>query len=57
LVDALRENIPKSREECYRWVSDEFDANVWEVYEQIGQPKFLLTEGWTIFFQMLPQFH
>ncbi|KAJ7239533.1 hypothetical protein C8J57DRAFT_1086260 [Mycena rebaudengoi] len=57
LVDALRESIPKSREECYRWVSDEFDANAWEVYEQIGQPKFLLTEGWTIFCQMLPQFH
>ncbi|KAJ6529387.1 hypothetical protein B0H19DRAFT_898008, partial [Mycena capillaripes] len=23
LVDALRENIPKCCEECYRWVSDE----------------------------------
>ncbi|KAJ7663644.1 hypothetical protein B0H14DRAFT_2263080, partial [Mycena olivaceomarginata] len=23
LVEALRENIPKTCEECYRWVSDE----------------------------------
>ncbi|KAJ7430111.1 hypothetical protein B0H11DRAFT_2398532 [Mycena galericulata] len=53
-VDALRQNIPKSREECYRWVSDDFDARAWEVYNQIGAPKLVLTEGWTIFCQMLP---
>ncbi|KAJ7712628.1 hypothetical protein B0H16DRAFT_1254998, partial [Mycena metata] len=29
LVEALRENIPKSRQECYRWVSDEFEAKAW----------------------------
>ncbi|KAJ7091599.1 hypothetical protein C8R44DRAFT_835770 [Mycena epipterygia] len=42
LVYALRENIPKNRKECYRWVSDEFE--------------FVLTEGWTIFCQMLSHF-
>ncbi|KAJ6629945.1 hypothetical protein B0H10DRAFT_2160444 [Mycena sp. CBHHK59/15] len=57
LVDALRQNIPKSREECYRWVSDEFEAMAWEVYNHIGAPKFVLTEGWTIFCQMLPHFN
>ncbi|KAJ7768663.1 hypothetical protein DFH07DRAFT_866812 [Mycena maculata] len=46
-VDALRQNIPK-------WVSDDFDARAWEVYNQIGAPKLVLTEGWTIFCQMLP---
>ncbi|KAJ7501192.1 hypothetical protein B0H11DRAFT_1855566 [Mycena galericulata] len=56
LIDALRQNIPKSRDECYRWVSDEFEAKAWEVYDQIGGPKFVLTEGWTIFCQMLPHF-
>ncbi|KAJ7737133.1 hypothetical protein B0H16DRAFT_1466405 [Mycena metata] len=56
LVDALRENIPKSRQECYRWVSDEFDAEAWVVYERIGAPKFALADGWTIFCQMLPHF-
>ncbi|KAJ7882120.1 hypothetical protein B0H13DRAFT_2235504 [Mycena leptocephala] len=56
LVEALRQNIPKSREECHRWVSDEFDAQAWEVYERIGAPKFVLTEGWTVFCQMLPRF-
>ncbi|KAJ7737943.1 hypothetical protein B0H16DRAFT_1325632, partial [Mycena metata] len=56
LVDALGENIPKSRQECYRWVSDEFDAEAWVVYERIGATKFVLADGWTIFCQMLPHF-
>jgi hypothetical protein len=56
LGDALRQNIPKTREECYRWVSDEFDAQAWEIYERIRAPKFVLTEGWTLFCQMLPRF-
>ncbi|KAJ6617369.1 hypothetical protein B0H10DRAFT_2190086 [Mycena sp. CBHHK59/15] len=36
VVDALRQNIPKSWEECYRWVSDEFDTKALEVYGQMG---------------------
>ncbi|KAJ7655913.1 hypothetical protein B0H17DRAFT_956234, partial [Mycena rosella] len=56
LVDALRENIPKNREECYRWVSDDFEVKAWEAYYMIGAPKFVLTDGWTIFSQMLPHF-
>jgi hypothetical protein len=55
-VDALRGNIPKSREECYRWVSDEFEAQAWAVHDGIGAPKFALADGWTIFCQMLPHF-
>ncbi|KAJ6491125.1 hypothetical protein C8R45DRAFT_1062181 [Mycena sanguinolenta] len=57
LVDTLRQNIPKSREECYQWVSDEFDSPAWEVYVDIGGPEFILTDGWTIFCQMLPYFN
>ncbi|KAJ7892568.1 hypothetical protein B0H14DRAFT_2432245, partial [Mycena olivaceomarginata] len=34
-IDALRQNIPKTRKECYRWVPDEFDAKASEVYAQI----------------------
>ncbi|KAJ6626634.1 hypothetical protein B0H10DRAFT_1941648 [Mycena sp. CBHHK59/15] len=56
LVDALRQNIPKSRDECYTWVSDKFETKAWEVYSHIGAPKFALTEGWSIFCQMLPHF-
>ncbi|KAJ6474518.1 hypothetical protein DFH09DRAFT_953200 [Mycena vulgaris] len=56
LVDELRVNIPKSREDCYRWVSDKFDTMAWEIHGLIGAPKFLLTDGWTIFCQMLPHF-
>ncbi|KAJ7811825.1 hypothetical protein B0H14DRAFT_3150621 [Mycena olivaceomarginata] len=56
-IDALRQNIPKTRKECYRWVPDEFDAKASEVYVQIGEQKFVLTNGWTIFGQMLPNFN
>ncbi|KAJ7707506.1 hypothetical protein B0H17DRAFT_1125293 [Mycena rosella] len=56
LVDALRENILKNCEECYRWVSDDFEVKAWRAYYMIGAPKFVLTEGWTIFCQMLPHF-
>ncbi|KAJ7854709.1 hypothetical protein B0H14DRAFT_2579722 [Mycena olivaceomarginata] len=56
LIDTLRQNIPKSREECYRWVSDEFEVRVSEIYDHIGAPKLAPTEGWTIFCQMLPHF-
>ncbi|KAJ7879979.1 hypothetical protein B0H14DRAFT_2566489 [Mycena olivaceomarginata] len=56
LVDTLHQNIPKSREECYRWVSDEFEVRVSEIYDHIGAPKLAPTEGWTIFCQMLPHF-
>ncbi|KAJ7474553.1 hypothetical protein B0H11DRAFT_2428922 [Mycena galericulata] len=40
----------------YRWVSDEFDVRAWEIYQFIGAPNFILTDGWTIFCQMLPCF-
>ncbi|KAJ7785387.1 hypothetical protein B0H14DRAFT_2630599 [Mycena olivaceomarginata] len=56
LVEPLRENIPKTREECYRWVSDKFDMKALEIYNHIGAPKFILTDGWTIYCQMLPYF-
>ncbi|KAJ6497239.1 hypothetical protein DFH09DRAFT_1103375 [Mycena vulgaris] len=36
------------------WVSDEFDARAWEVYEHIGTPKLVLTQGWAIFRQCFP---
>jgi hypothetical protein len=56
-IDALWQNIPKTWKECYRWVLDEFDAKASEVYVQIGEQKFVLTNGWTIFGQMLLNFN
>ncbi|KAF8144945.1 hypothetical protein K438DRAFT_1910892 [Mycena galopus ATCC 62051] len=56
LVDTLHQNIPKSREECYRWVSDEFEVRASDIYDHIGAPKLVPTNGWTIFCQMLPHF-
>jgi hypothetical protein len=57
LIDALLQNIPKTLKGCYRWVPDEFDAKASEVYAQIDEPKFVLTNGWTIFCQILPHFN
>ncbi|KAJ6613707.1 hypothetical protein B0H10DRAFT_2177130 [Mycena sp. CBHHK59/15] len=37
-------------------VSDDFDTKAWEVYGEIGSPKLILTDGWTIFCQMFPCF-
>ncbi|KAJ6447916.1 hypothetical protein C8R45DRAFT_850605, partial [Mycena sanguinolenta] len=53
-IATLWQSILKSCNECYRWVS-EFDSRAWEVYVQIGEPKLILMDGWTIFYEMLPQ--
>jgi hypothetical protein len=52
-VRKLREPLPKTREECYRWVSDEFDALATEGVYQLGCSKQKLTTGWSIYSKML----
>ncbi|KAJ7257231.1 hypothetical protein B0H12DRAFT_1218504 [Mycena haematopus] len=52
-VDALRENIPVSREEALRWVPDSFDIAAKEVYAAIGSPKLEPRRGWEIFGEMV----
>ncbi|KAJ7827961.1 hypothetical protein B0H14DRAFT_3088267 [Mycena olivaceomarginata] len=53
-IDELRTLIDTSREEAYRWVSDEFDALAREVYIQLGCPKLEALSGWAIFNAMAP---
>ncbi|KAJ6611237.1 hypothetical protein B0H10DRAFT_1809969 [Mycena sp. CBHHK59/15] len=51
-VEALRANLPCSREEALRWVPDHFDVTAWEVYKELGSPKLEASRGWEIFAQM-----
>ncbi|KAJ7495784.1 hypothetical protein B0H11DRAFT_2190352 [Mycena galericulata] len=53
-IDELRTLIDTSREEAYRWVSDEFDALASEVYIQLGCPKLEALSGRAIFNAMAP---
>ncbi|KAJ7636300.1 hypothetical protein FB45DRAFT_702891, partial [Roridomyces roridus] len=48
-VRELRKTLPKSREECYRWVPEEFEVQAVAAYEHLGSPALRITEGWTIF--------
>ncbi|KAJ7622372.1 hypothetical protein FB45DRAFT_753535, partial [Roridomyces roridus] len=48
-VPELRKTLPKSREECYRWVPEEFEVQAVAAYEHLGSPALRITEGWTIF--------
>jgi hypothetical protein len=52
-VRKLREALPKMKEECYRWVSDEFDALATKGVYQSGCPKLKLTAGWSIYSEIL----
>jgi hypothetical protein len=54
VVEELRSRIPISREECFRWVTDEFDARATAAYRAIGEPKLTLQDGWSIFMLMKP---
>lgn len=54
IVPALRETLPISREDAYRWVDDEFAAAAQSVYEQLGRPVLKLETGWNIFGRMSP---
>ncbi|KAF8824199.1 hypothetical protein HHX47_DHR8000467 [Lentinula edodes] len=52
-IAALRETLPRSREDCYEWVSKEFDQTASDVYSQLGSPTLNHTTGWQIFADML----
>jgi len=52
-IDALRLTIPRSREECFQWVSTEFDMAASAAYVQCGSPQLDHTVGWKIFIDMV----
>lgn len=52
-IDALRENLPYTREEALQWVPDDFDAAAQQAYEDLNSPKLEPRRGWAIFAQMI----
>lgn len=53
-IDELRGSIETSRQEAFRWVSDEFYVLATEVYQDVGSPKLEVLSGWAIFNAMAP---
>ncbi|KAI6142393.1 hypothetical protein BKA82DRAFT_4438126 [Pisolithus tinctorius] len=52
IIDALRHEIPVSRDVSMCWVSEEFGNLAERIYEEIGCPNFMLHGGWAILQQM-----
>lgn len=52
VVNALREDMEKSRKECFSWVDDDFEQQAAVVYKDLGSPKLTMHSGWIIFYQM-----
>ncbi|KAJ7584904.1 hypothetical protein C8J56DRAFT_892604 [Mycena floridula] len=53
-IDVLQAEIPTSRREAFRWVSDEFAQLDQHVYIEIGSPPLWMEDGWQIFNEMVP---
>ncbi|KAJ7587252.1 hypothetical protein C8J56DRAFT_891124 [Mycena floridula] len=54
IVSALRGTIPISRDECMRWVTDEFNVAATAAFKSLKEcPPFKAVNGWTIFLLML----
>jgi hypothetical protein len=51
-IDALRDNLPYSREEALRWVPEDFDVAASQVYIALSSPKLEPRRGWEIFGEM-----
>ncbi|KAI0629562.1 hypothetical protein C8Q77DRAFT_1065176 [Trametes polyzona] len=49
LVEHLRKLLPDSREEVFRFVSDDFRAAAEQAYAELGCPPFCLKHGWEIY--------
>ena len=53
VIDALREQIPVSREDSLRWVDDSFEVAAKNAYNDIGSPSLDdLLLGWKVFASM-----
>jgi hypothetical protein len=53
VIDALRTQIPVSREDSMRWVSSTFEQAAEHAYQTIGRPPLNnITSGWHIFSSM-----
>ncbi len=53
VIDTLRGNLEKSREECFAFVDTAFGLRAHDVYVQIGSPQLTMKSGWTVYRLML----
>lgn len=52
VIDALRGQIPVSREDSMRWVDNSFEKAAQDAYNVIGRPILSMTVGWSVFSAM-----
>ncbi|KAJ7904001.1 hypothetical protein B0H13DRAFT_2334931 [Mycena leptocephala] len=53
VVRELRNTLPKSRADCFRWVPLDFDLPAVAAYESLGRPELTISAGWTIYRRIL----
>ncbi|KAJ7859018.1 hypothetical protein B0H14DRAFT_2577395 [Mycena olivaceomarginata] len=53
VVCELRNMLPKSREDCFRWVLPDFDLRAVAAYESLGSPELTISTGWTVYRRIL----
>ncbi|KAE9384785.1 hypothetical protein BT96DRAFT_1094787 [Gymnopus androsaceus JB14] len=54
LCEFLEEDTGVSREECFRWYSNEFAQTASTTWESIGKPAVNFGSAWDVFAQMAP---
>jgi hypothetical protein len=53
VVHELRNTLPKSREDRFRWVPLDFDSRAIAAYKSLGSPELTISVGWTIYRRIL----
>ncbi|KAJ7938576.1 hypothetical protein B0H13DRAFT_1851527 [Mycena leptocephala] len=53
VVRELRNTLPKSRADCFRWVPLDFDLRAVVAYKSLGSPELTISAGWTIYRRIL----
>lgn len=51
-LDELREQIPVTREDAFRWVDDEVQVAADKAWDSLGHPSITLGSAWEVFVQM-----
>ncbi|KAI0073741.1 hypothetical protein K474DRAFT_1710450 [Panus rudis PR-1116 ss-1] len=54
-IAEMREQLPLTREDAFRWVSDDFADHAQSIYEELGSPLRAIHSGWEIFAMMAPR--
>jgi hypothetical protein len=57
VAEELRGELTHTREEVFKWVSDEFRQAVEAAYDSLGRPVKTMTGGWDLFSNLVPLLH